>query len=376
MSIGKNKFECMLLSVVIFISVISQIEPIIGTMRPIVFMLWGIVFVSFGVMNFSEIKLRGFSLFFICLYVVYLAYCVFRSFYDPIYLKSNFLTVLISPLLITVIGDFYRPAVSYKDIRRLMIVFVLSALVYAMYVQITYFPSLSAWIGNLEYAFPSKNSAAQIWGSAVIMIMALLRFKNKYMQVGFYAIGAYLIFLCFISQCRTAILGMFLAYGWYMFKNKTNRIYLILFTALLLIFAVINWDSISDYLYKALFLGAQDDLDANKLSSGRLDYYREAIEQFAAAPLLGVGSYYVDNHYLCVLTESGLFGFLLVESIWAVRIILNLRYHGADNIRLFLVAITLFYFVESLFEAFPPFGPGTCAMAFWLLSNLFQDIKE
>ena len=57
MSIGKNKFECMLLSVVIFISVISQIEPIIGTMRPIVLMLWGIVFVSFGVMNFSEIKL-------------------------------------------------------------------------------------------------------------------------------------------------------------------------------------------------------------------------------------------------------------------------------------------------------------------------------
>jgi O-antigen ligase len=202
--------------------------------------------------------------------------------------------------------------------------------------------------------------------------MTLLRFKNKYIQAGFYVIAAYLVFLCLLSQCRTAILGMGIAYMWYMVKNKKNRLFLLGGTFLFIIIALFNWDSISDYLYKALFLGAQDNSDINKLSSGRFEYYQEAFQQFMDNPLLGVGSYYVDNHYLCVLTESGILGFILIEIIWAIRIMLNLRYQGNNNIQLFLVSITLFYFVESMFEAFPPFGPGVCSVAFWLLSQLLQ----
>ncbi len=372
MSIGKNKIEFVILSIGIFISIISQIEPLMAVMRPVMFAFWGFVIFSFGILNYHDIKISEFSLIFIFIYVLYLIYCVLKSFYDPTYLNSNFLMVLLPPLLITLVGDFYKPIVSYSNIKYLMSVFVFSALAYAVYVQFTYFTSLSSWISNMEYAFVSKNSAAQIWGCAVIMIMTLLRFKNKYIQAGFYVIAAYLVFLCLLSQCRTAILGMGIAYMWYMVKNKKNRLSLLVITLIFILIALFNWDFISNYLYKALFLGAQDNLDANRLSSGRLEYYQEAFQQFMDNPLLGVGSYYVDNHYLCVLTESGILGFILIEIIWAIRIMLNLRYQGDNNIQLFLMSITLFYFVESMFEAFPPFGPGVCSVAFWLLSQLLQ----
>lgn len=372
MSIGKNKIEFIILSLGIFISIISQIGPLMEVMRPVMFVFWGFVIFSFGILNYNDIKISEFSLIFIFIYSLYLIYCILKSFYDPVYLNSNFLMVLIPPLLITLVGDCYKPIVSWNDIKRLMIVFIISALIYAVYVQFTYFTSLSSWISNMEYAFVSKNSAAQIWGCAVIMIMTLLRFKNKYIQAGFYVIAAYLVFLCLLSQCRTAILGMGIAYMWYMVKNKKNRLPLLGGTFLFIIIALFNWDSISDYLYKALFLGAQDNLDASRLSSGRLDYYQDAFQQFMDNPLLGVGPYYVDNHYLCVLAESGILGFFLIEIIWAIRIMLNIRYQGNNNIKLFLVSITLFYFVESMLEAFPPFGPGVCSAAFWLLSQLLQ----
>ncbi|WP_302370264.1 O-antigen ligase family protein [Acidaminococcus massiliensis] len=372
MSIGKKQIEFIILSLGIFSSIISQIGPLMEVMRPVMFFIWGFIFFCFGIANFKDIKISKFSFIFTFLYIFYLGSCFLKSFYDPSYLDSNFITVLLPPLLITLIGDFYKPVVSFETIRKLMIVFVFSALIYAVYVQFTYFPSLSDWLGNKVYAFTSKNSAAQIWGCAVILIMTLLKFQNKYIQIGFYGIAVYLIALCLLSQCRTAILGLGLAYGWYVIKNKKNRVPLVLVTLLCLAIAVLNWENLSDYVNKILFLGAQDNLDVNRLSSGRVEYFGDAVQHFFENPLLGIGSYYVDNHYLCVLTESGILGFFLIEAIWLMRIILNVRYKDDIDIYLFFRSITLFYFVESLFEAYPPFGPGVCAVGFWLLSQLLQ----
>lgn len=372
MIIGKTKIELIMLSLGIFISVISQVEPLMEVMRPIMFSVWIFILVSFGIFNFHNIKLSNFSLSFIFIYVGYLIYCFLKSFYDPIYYDSNFIMVLLPPLLITVIGDFYKPAASYDDVQKLMVVFIISALLYAVYVQITYFTSLYDWMGNRVYAFSSKNSAAQIWGCATILIFTLLKFKNKLIQLGFYFIAGYLVLLCMLSQCRTAILGMSLACAWFMIKNKKYRILLLLAALIVLLIILLNWDSFSIYFNKVMFLGAEDDLDANKLSSGRIGYYEDAIQQFSTNPLLGVGPYYVDDHYLCVLTDSGILGTILIESIWLKRIFLNFKYEGKANISLFLTSITLFYCVESLFEAYPPFGPGVCALVFWLSSQLLR----
>ena len=65
MIIGKTKIELIMLSLGIFISVISQVEPLMEVMRPIMFSVWIFILVSFGIFNFHNIKLSNFSLSFI-----------------------------------------------------------------------------------------------------------------------------------------------------------------------------------------------------------------------------------------------------------------------------------------------------------------------
>ena len=89
-----------------------------------------------------------------------------------------------------------------------------------------------------------------------------------------------------------------------------------------------------------------------------------------------MGSWYVDCSYLMILTESGVIGFLLIESVWLQVVIRNFRerFSGEDAPRVenFIVMLTVFYLVESLLEGFPPFGPGVSAMGFWLFCGLFR----
>ena len=39
------------------------------------------------------------------------------------------------------------------------------------------------------------------------------------------------------------------------------------------------------------------------------------------------------------------------------------------------MCLTMFYFIESVLEGYPPFGPGVSSFMFWFLSVTFVDNK-
>ena len=111
--------------------------------------------------------------------------------------------------------------------------------------------------------------------------------------------------------------------------------------------------------------------DINTLSSGRLGLYVQALDNFIESPILGVGRYYVDCSYIYILAESGIIGFLLIEFIWLKRIVLNLKHKYSPYARPYmLTSFVIFYFIESLLEGQPPFGPGVSSFMFWMLSEI------
>lgn len=369
--------ETVFIIVTMSVSVIGQIEPIRESFRPVMFILWGafIFFLLFA--NFNTIKISRFSLWFILSYGLYLLFCFVLSFANEAYLDSNFISVLLPALMVTLAGEFFRPVATYSSMKAISLFFVLSALIYAIWVNITFFPSLASWYSLHTYAFVSKNSAAQIWSCSILLIVFILETKSKLLKVTYSCIALYFLFLCFLSQCRTALLGLGCVFVWYYFKRKSDNLLnkLFFYTAVLLFvaFVVFKWDFFSDFIGKAIFLGAQDNFDANQMSSGRIELYGNALSYIFSSPLIGNGKFYVDNHYLCVLAESGLLGFIIIESVWFMRIMMNLRYNGDYKQKLFLIALTIFYIVESMFEAFPPFGPGVTAMAFWFYSQVLTN---
>ena len=179
--------------------------------------------------------------------------------------------------------------------------------------------------------------------------------KRKYL---WYVSGGYLLVLCGLSQCRTAILGLacvviynILIYS----KHKAKWIFLICFA----ICGLLVFSETRQFISQVFLINKYAGADLNTMSSGRLGLYAKAIDTFLASPFVGVGRYYVDCSYIYILAESGMIGFLLIEYVWIKRIISNLRQKYSLYARPhMLMSFVIFYFIESLLEGQPPFGPG------------------
>ena len=91
--------------------------------------------------------------------------------------------------------------------------------------------------------------------------------------------------------------------------------------------------------------------------------------------LIGTGKYYVDSLYINVLTENGVIGALIIYIIWGLRIsrnfVVNRQYNAVPYVRKdMIMCLTIFFFIESVLEGYPPFGPGVSSFMFWLLCSL------
>ena len=61
--------------------------------------------------------------------------------------------------------------------------------------------------------------------------------------------------------------------------------------------------------------------------------------------------------------------------MWITRAVSNFTVRSGLNLDAFLMCLTMFYFIESALEGYPPFGPGVSSFMFWFLSVTFADNK-
>lgn len=221
------------------------------------------------------------------------------------------------------------------------------------------------------------NSAAQIWTTAIFLCYFLLR--NNTCSKGkiflYYCIILYLLLMCFLSECRTALIGIGVVTLLNIIFISKHKIVLLL-GVLIAVLVVFRIPAVYKFAEKALGLSKMEQ-GLDNFSSGRIGLYKEALQTFYDSPLIGTGNYYVDCSYISILAESGIIGFLLIEMVWWSQLVRSLIFASKNKnmFGYFVVSITVFYIMESIGEANPPFGPGAAVFMYWLMVELIISKK-
>lgn len=361
-----------ILQLTIIITIFSQMGELSDIFRPLMYFSWFFLLVYLVVVNKSRINISSFTASFLFCYGIFALFCLLQALVNPDYSVASYLSIMLVPLLVSIVSNLLVQKLSRDYIISICATYVVCSVLFALYINVNFFSSYQAWITSSKYLFASKNSAAQIWCTAMLIIYYVILpvAKRKYL---WYASALYLLVLCCLSQCRTAILGLacVLIFNILMYsKHKVKWVLLLCFSLCGLLF----FSETRQFISQAFLLDKYAGADLNTMSSGRLGLYAKALDTFIESPILGVGRYYVDCSYIYILTESGIIGFLIIEFIWVKRIYLNLKYKISPYTKPYmLTSFVIFYLIESLLEGQPPFGPGVSSFMFWMLSELFCD---
>lgn len=360
------------LIVAIAASIVSQVQDISSFVKPVLYLSWIAFFILLLLRNKGTfIYTPFFVLFLSCVCIIFLINALGFLFFKYDVFPNNYLQVILIPLFIYFLGvQTVRNNKLLINLRIVATIYCLLAIAFAAYLQAKYFPSISNWLSSVVYVYRSKNSAAQIFGSAIFILFCLKTQKKYLTAIRFVGI-AYLLLMILLLQCRTALLGILLSLIIYIFiinKNRKIKVFA-LFVALLAITILLRNETVNNFVSHAFFVDKYDTSNLNSFSAGRLSLYTKALKVFEENILMGIGYYYVDDLYISALASGGLISGTLIIFIWIRRVFLNvgLRKKCAYELSNLILLLTVFYFVESFFEGYPPFGPGVCSFFFWLL---------
>ena len=392
-SLCKSKRALSLFCITVAITVFSQIAPLSKVMRPAMYVMWGVLFLLPLATGERKIHISPFTKVFAVAYGIFFLFCLTLTLFGQNHMKANYLRVLAVPLFVTLVADAYRTRLDRHDLECIAKVYIICSLIFAIWVHVVYFPSYSAWLTQMRYAYASKNSAVQVWSVSVFLLFFFISYRGLAERILGIAIAGYLIFLSAMTQGRTALLAVAFAYcAFIAFKVEKSKKFK--WIAISILAACFLWLFLptrqfvvhSFYLdkYVGVTVYEEEDgqegknetditVDLNTFSSGRIGKYKAALKKFASSPICGVGKNYVDCSYILILAESGIVGLLLIELVWLSRAFCNVfsKLNWKDSS--LLLCLTCFYFVESVLEGYPPFGPGVCCFMFWFLSNIFTE---
>lgn len=355
------------------ITVILQI-PAFENLRIINYFMWPVTGILVMVSQKGIIGKTTIGLFYVFLEIWLFLLCALCTMITgKSYLECGVLKILILPLFMYWIGIQVNDSVFLKKIFK---GYIVAAIVLATYICVVYIPSFSTWSVNEVYLYGSKNSAAQIFSSAALLALYNETKKKSENVLKLLATG-YLILVTALLQCRTAMLGTLAAVIFIEIVVKKKRLRT-MFGVILGTTVLLRNEKVQSFVQQAFLIRQYTGRSLNDFSSGRLMLYKVAIDKFSLSPWIGIGDYYVDDFFINALVEIGILGGGVVVGFWIFVALRNLRLtiKNNDEIQKILGAMTVYYFVTSLMEAFPPFGPGSCSFVFWLLQGYCDGMNQ
>lgn len=355
------------------ITVILQI-PAFENLRIINYFMWPVTGILVMVSQKGIIGKTTIGLFYVFLEIWLFLLCALCTMITgKSYLECGVLKILILPLFMYWIGIQVNDSVFLKKIFK---GYIVAAIVLATYIYVVYIPSFSTWSVNEVYLYGSKNSAAQIFSSAALLALYNETKKKSENVLKLLATG-YLILVTALLQCRTAMLGTLAAVIFIEIVVKKKRLRT-MFGVILGTTVLLRNEKVQSFVQQAFLIRQYTGRSLNDFSSGRLMLYKVAIDKFSLSPWIGIGDYYVDDFFINALVEIGILGGGVVVGFWIFVALRSLRLtiKNNDEIQKILGAMTVYYFVTSLMEAFPPFGPGSCSFIFWLLQGYCDGMNQ
>ena len=359
----------------IITTVLTQVPTISSLFRPVMYVMW-ILALGIGLINNSgRIPSNTFLLMFgLTIVLLMLEYLLLMGTH-----KDSFIIKVVPlPLMCYLVGILYTKLIHEKAISNCLKAFFAISFIMFSYIFVEYIGSFSTWLNANYYVYEQKNSAAQIIGCVIIMSAFLLKTNSKWLSIGKTIALGFLFLIIIAMQCRTALIALIFTAAVYYFtilRGRKRVAVTILFVIALII--VINSDNLSQFVIKSFVFNERQTRNLDYFTSGRLTHFKNAWELFKEHPLFGTGHHRVDNLYLTILSDVGLFGFVPIIFLWLSRIARNISAFRKEKTPFTscVLCLTVFYLFESFAEAYPPFGPGVCAFMFWVVCA-FVDTKS
>lgn len=312
---------------------------------------------------------------FLIVFVFYCACC--EAVTGAIYIGADINNIFIS-IFILAISYAYGMNVQNieKSLNKLAWSLFAASFAYGIAVYIKFL--MGADMFSTIYAYDDKNSAAQIFLSACVILFTLYKPFNTIQKIIKYSLIAVLLYIIFILKSRATILGFFFIISYFTFAYKNKKVRYIFFGGILVIilFILIN-PSLYRTVVEGILFANRDSSDINSLSSGRVEQMGECIDMFISSPLIGIGNKYFDCFPVIILTQYGILGAIIVFVFLGRRI--KECYCLLDKTNMldlcaYLLMVT--YLLDSLFEAQPPFGPGVKCFPLWMIWGIMLSNKN
>lgn len=387
---SKYKQQKVFLGIVVVVALLSQFpDANKSIMTPITYIAWGLaaVFVIYGekifvLTNYMKLFIITYGGFFIIQMLVVLSG---RNTAISTFVKLVPMSAMIYYIF------FYIGCRDEELIWCILNVYRIMMFILAIYIIITRVNgNVSTWMNSEVYLMTGsshKNTLGQLLGCGFLEFWINYQCENRKKIVIKLAGTILLIVPLLYVQSRSALiaLGICLIYAILVGDKLQHKIIKMSLIALIF-FVIFNSEIVLDIVKQAFLINKYSNasgINIATFSSGRTQYWKDAIDIFQKYFCFGVGDYYVDNFYLAVLAQSGIFGGLCLFGLITNRMYLNFRaFYGKPQnkrkdylLEKNVVVISVFYIIMSIFECFPPFGPGVASMLFWMLSGAVDGKK-
>ena len=370
MSINKHILPFLLFVLATDATIISQMPPILENhYNSILYLSWipPFTIILFSIKNVFEKYLFPYLLF-IFAFAFYCLLC--EAFSGLIYIKpgGDLNNIAISFFILIISYVYWRKRyITRERLNFLLLNMLVSALVVSIEV---YYDSFAVGfdIMSRQYAFQAKNSL-----SLILLFVALISFLNYRPHSKIYRTISVLlsfsfIILIFMMKARATLVGLAFVVFHISFlgKQKTMK-KIILILSITLVIIVISSDQIYNVIVNGILLGSRDANNVDDLSSGRMSLMSDLLGMYDGHEFFGIGAKYMDCFPIVILVQYGIIGATLVFGflfyVFKKQIV---RLNKNDNFQYTVFLLFLVAMINSLFEAYSPFGPGVKCFLLWM----------
>lgn len=241
----------------------------------------------------------------------------------------------------------------------------------------------------------NKNQLGQMLGSALIFEVLIIprKIKNTLIKIFLYFSGLISLIALMNIRSRTPIIALLIVFVTMFIskKNKTRKDYGIAFLVIIAISLLILYMGGTDFLIELFDLESDSEMNTseslNNMTSGRLDWYKLALQDFLSSPIIGIGAYaYIDSFFICTLRTGGILMAIFVLPFVYGKLFKEFKKSGEiinakedfDNnvidVMYIVRCFTIYFFVISLMEGYPPLGPGTSVFLLWIFYGISDNI--
>ena len=241
-----------------------------------------------------------------------------------------------------------------------------------------------------------KNQLGQIMGAAILAASILIKHVNNRSEKVYHVlVAAVCIVSLWLIQSRTPVICLAIVFIARFIRQNNEKKHRfrsvgIAITAIVAFFVAAELHLLDGVLRTfspdyGRYITVSEALHSKRaldiLLSGRITVYEIAINDFKQHPLFGVGPWaYIDNFAFHCLRSGGIvYGLLLLPLVYGIMFGTTSKVFRSETAltsdayalnKSIVWSFTLFYFLESLMEGYPPIGPGASAFLLWLMLGI------